>query len=93
MNRPAVETGSGEQPVFAAGPQLQSNLSKIVAWFKAKPGKRIVMSGRAPCGGYHALEAPAVGIRQVLPYNRVIDHICHPGNAIDECGLDPVGGI
>jgi hypothetical protein len=45
-----MEAGSGEQPVFAAGPKSQADFGDVAGWLKAKPSKRTVMSG----GGLNA---------------------------------------
>jgi hypothetical protein len=55
-----METRSGEEPVFAAGPKLQMDFGDLAAWLKAKPGKRTVRGGGPPFRGHHALDTRPV---------------------------------
>src|SRR5215470_15686405 len=88
-----MKTGSREQLVFAARPESQADLSDVVAWLEPKPGKRPavsgVLSGRVNC----TLDTRAVDLGQVLPYDRVVDHRRHTGNAIGKHSLDPIRRI
>jgi len=37
-----MEAGSGQQPIMAAGPELQAEFGDVVGWLGAKPGKQLL---------------------------------------------------